>query len=387
MLLSKINSGLPITLGILGAGQLAKMISNEAYKLGLNIATIDKSEGTPTGDMTKLDFTKGWEDKQDLDKFVEVSDVVTLENEFISPEILKYIEQKREVYPSSKTISMIQDKFVQKSNFAKAEIPLPIFAEINTKEDAVKFGEENGYPFLIKTRTLGYDGYGNMTIMSEEEIVTAFEKFTQVENPRKLMAEGFVDFDMELAVMVARSKTGEMKTYPVVQTIQQNHICHKVIAPAQIKSEIADIATAIASECVRTIDGVGVFGIELFLTKDGKVLVNEIAPRPHNSGHYTIEATSTSQFETAIRAVLGLPLGSTEMIKPNAIMVNLLGEREGSGVPSDITEFMKIDDVKLHLYNKKSSRVGRKMGHFTIIGENANQIRQKADQALDKFKW
>jgi 5-(carboxyamino)imidazole ribonucleotide synthase len=387
MLLSKINNDKPLTLGILGAGQLAKMIANEAYKLGLNISTIDKSTGTPTGDMTKMDFTKGWEDKEELDRFIESADVVTLENEFISPEILEYIEQKREVFPSSKTISMIQDKFIQKSNFKKADLPLPIFEEINSKEDAINFGKNYGYPYLIKTRTMGYDGYGNMTIHSEEEIDSAFEKFASNENPRRLMAESFVDFDMELAVMVARSKTGEMKTYPVVQTIQKNHICHIVIAPAKIKSDIADIATAVASECVRTIDGVGVFGIELFLTKEGKILVNEIAPRPHNSGHYTIEACYTSQFETAIRAVLGLPLGSTDMIKPNAIMVNLLGERDGSGVPSDVTEFMKMDDVKLHLYNKKSSRFGRKMGHFTLIGDNPNQLRQKADNALNSFKW
>lgn len=386
MLLSKINNS-ALTLGILGGGQLAKMISFEAYKMGLNISIIEKSKASPAGLITQNEFAGGWEDKNTLDKFIQSCDVITLENEFISPEILSYIEQKREVYPSAKTISMIQDKLIQKSNFQDAGLPLPYFDKIDSQDDAVKFGEKHGYPFLIKTRTLGYDGYGNITIKSKEDIPKALEKFKPEETGRQLMAESFVNFTKELAVMIVRSKSGEIKSYPVVETIQKNHICHEVLAPASITKEQIEKAKEISINAVKKIDGIGIFGIELFLTESGEILINEIAPRPHNSGHYSIEACYTSQFENAIRAVLDLPLGSTEMVKNNAIMINLLGEREGVGVPEDIIEFLKNDKVKLHLYNKSSSRVGRKMGHITLIGDDAKQLREDATKALDSLKW
>lgn len=386
MLSSKINDG-SLTLGILGGGQLAKMLAFEAYKMGLNVSIIEKKKSSPTGLITQNEFPGGWEDKEQLDKFIENSDVITLENEFISPEILEYCEQKREVFPSSKTISMIQDKFTQKTNFAKAGLPLPNFKKIDAIEAGKEFGNKFGYPYVMKTRTLGYDGYGNLTIRSEGDVVKAFDKFKPEKSGRKLYAESFVDFTKELAVMIVRSKSGDVLAYPCVETIQQNHICHEVIAPAEIEEKLAEKAQEIAAKCVKTIDGVGVFGIEMFLKSDGEILVNEIAPRPHNSGHYTIEACYTSQFENGIRAILDLPLGSTEMVKEAAVMINLLGEREGAGVPSDPREFLKIGKAKLHLYNKSDSRVGRKMGHFTIIGDNIGDVKEDAHEALNAFKW
>jgi 5-(carboxyamino)imidazole ribonucleotide synthase len=185
-----------------------------------------------------------------------------------------------------------------------------------------------------------------------------------------------VKFTKELAVMVARSSKKEILTYPCVETIQKNHICHEVIAPAEIDVKFREKAQELAIKCVEAIDGVGVFGIEMFIDADNNILVNEIAPRPHNSGHYTIEACYTSQYENGLRAILGLPLGSTEMVNAHAIMINLLGEREGSGVPSNVYDLLKNGKVKLHLYNKKSSRVGRKMGHITLIGNDLEEIKK-----------
>ena len=373
----------PLVIGVLGAGQLAKMLASAAYRLGLNIATIDKGEQTPAGDMTQYEFINGWTDAEDLEEFAEIADIVTLENEFIDPEILKQIEKKVAVYPSSKTMELIQDKYIQKTTFASAAIPVPVFAEINSYEEAEKFGKANGYPFLLKTRTLGYDGYGNFTVNNELDIESALAKF----GDRKLMAEKFVNFTKELAVMVVRSVSGETATYPCVETIQKNHICHTVIAPAPVGESIADKARKLALECVKAIDGVGVFGVELFLDDDSTVLVNEIAPRPHNSGHYTIEACETSQYENCIRAILDLPIGATDMIKPVAVMVNLLGTRDGVGVPKDIVPFMKFNFAKLHLYNKKQCRPGRKMGHITALGDDMQETINYALQAAEAIVW
>ncbi len=373
----------PLVIGVLGAGQLAKMLASAAYRLGLNIATIDKGEQTPAGDMTQYEFINGWTDAEDLEEFAEIADIVTLENEFIDPEILKQIEKKVAVYQSSKTLELIQDKYIQKTTFASAAIPVPVFAEINSYEDAEKFGKANGYPFLLKTRTLGYDGYGNFTVNNELDIESALAKF----GDRKLMAEKFVNFTKELAVMVVRSVSGETATYPCVETIQKNHICHTVIAPAPVGESIADKARKLALECVKAIDGVGVFGVELFLDDDTTVLVNEIAPRPHNSGHYTIEACETSQYENCIRAILDLPIGATDMVKPVAVMVNLLGIRDGVGVPKNIVPFMKFNFAKLHLYNKKQCRPGRKMGHITALGDDMQETINYALQAAEAIVW
>ena len=397
MLLS-IDKSKPLTLGILGGGQLAKMLALEAYRLGLNVAIIDKEANTPAGDLTKLDFTKGWNDQTELAEFIEVSDIITLENEFIEPEILEYISQKKQVFPTAQTMRLVQDKFIQKNVFAQNKIPLPKYEEINSIDDLKLFGQKFGYPFVVKTRTLGYDGYGNFTVQNENECLTAWQKFNSNHSlvrenlvrenyslVRKLMVEEFINFKAELAVMVARSRSGKIAVYPCVETIQKNHICNQVIAPARIDIDISLQAQEVATKAVEAIDGVGVFGIELFVDKNEQILVNEIAPRPHNSGHYTIEACFCSQYENAIRAILDLPLGSTEMVKSATCMINLLGERDGIGVPTNVTSMLEFNKVALHLYNKKTSRQGRKMGHITAIADNIDDAINQATDAFNKF--
>ncbi len=388
MIKSEIKENSPVLIGILGAGQLAKMLALEAYKLGMNVATIDGSANTPAGDMTSNEFVNGWNDEGELDSFIEKADIITLENEFIDPKILAYIERSKVVYPSSKTISLIQDKFIQKNTFKNAGINVPNYAEINSIEDAKSFGKKFGFPFLLKARKFSYDGYGNYTVKNEEDAEKGFLHFNPDNSgERPLYAEQFVNFKKELAVMVVRSSKNEVLTYPCVETIQKNHICHEVIAPAEIEAKYQKQAQELAVKCVEAIDGVGVFGIEMFIDEDNKILVNEIAPRPHNSGHYTIEACYTSQYENGLRAILGLPLGSTEMVNNYAVMINLLGEREGSGVPSNVLDLLKRNKVKLHLYNKKSSRVGRKMGHITLIGNDLEEIRKEANLAFESLIW
>ncbi len=387
-MLKSFTSDKPLTLGILGGGQLAKMTANAGYAMGLNVAIIEGHSDSTAGDMTKLDFTNGWENKEDFEEFIKVSDIMTLENEFINPEFLEEIEAKgKKVYPSSKTMHLVQDKYIQKQTFEKAGLPLPGFDKIDNMEEGLDFGKKYGYPFIMKSRKFGYDGYGNSKIDNEEDLKNEFARFSKDTKRSSLMGEEFIPFVKELAVMVARSESGEIIAYPCVETIQKNHICHTVTAPAEIDEDIRERAKQICIEAVKSVDGIGIFGIELFLKDDGTLLINEIAPRPHNSGHYTIEACHTSQFENCIRAVLDLPLGSTEMRMPAAVMINLLGSRDGIGTPTDVREMLKNTDVSLHLYNKKECRKGRKMGHLTALGKTTKEAFDKADKAAKDFKW
>jgi 5-(carboxyamino)imidazole ribonucleotide synthase len=387
MLPSIYNPSEPFTLGLLGGGQLAKMTAQEAYRMGLRVAVIEHGADSPAGIMTKKEFPGGWKNPEDLEAFIQASDIITLENEFIDPEILDVIAERRLVFPTPDTMRLVQDKFIQKQTFSAAGVPTPHFAEITTKQDLIDFGAKHGYPFVAKTRKFGYDGYGNATIKRETEIDMVWRRFMEGEDPRPLLAESFVTFTKELAVMVARNKRGEIAVYPCVQTIQQGHICVTVLAPAPIEAPLLKRAQDIAIACVETINGVGVFGIEMFLTSDDNIVFNEIAPRPHNSGHYTIEACHTSQFENCLRAVTNLPLGSAAMRVPAACMINLLGERTGSGIPDSVLEMLKVDDVALHLYGKKDVRMGRKMGHLTATGATADEAFQRASLALNRFVW
>lgn len=387
MLPSIYNPSEPFTLGLLGGGQLAKMTAQEAYRMGLRVAVIEHGADSPAGLMTKKEFSGGWKNPEDLEAFIQASDIITLENEFIDPDILDVIAERRLVFPTPDTMRLVQDKFTQKQTFSAAGIPTPHFAEITSKQDLIDFGAKHGYPFVAKTRKFGYDGYGNATIKRETEIDMVWRRFMEGEDPRPLLAESFVTFTKELAVMVARNKRGEIAVYPCVQTIQQGHICVTVLAPAPIEAPLLKRAQDIAIACVETINGVGVFGIEMFLTSDDDIVFNEIAPRPHNSGHYTIEACHTSQFENCIRAVTNLPLGSAAMRVPAACMINLLGERTGSGIPDSVLEMLKVDDVALHLYGKKDVRMGRKMGHLTATGATVDEAFQRASLALNRFVW
>lgn len=376
----------PITIGILGGGQLAKMLAQEIYRMGMNLAIIENHPNSPAGDMTKNDFFKGWNDRSELDKFIEISDLVTLENEFIDPNILEYIEQKKPVFPSSRTMRFVQDKYIQKTTFQNAGVPVPEFQIIYSIDDLYQFGDNFGYPLVLKSRFMGYDGYGNATIKTKEEAEQAYNRFMSQPNRNLLFVERFVNFEQELAIMIARNHNCDTVIYPLVHTIQRNHICNEVIAPAKVPTEIIQQANNLAKKCVEAIDGIGVFGIEFFY-ENGNIMVNEIAPRPHNTGHYTIEACYTSQFENAIRAILNLPLGNPEMVVPAAVMINLLGIRDGIGTPTQVYDVFNIPNTYLHLYNKKESRNGRKMGHITTLGQDIEEAYQRALSAKKLFVW
>lgn len=368
-------------IGLLGGGQLARMSAYQAYKLGFDIAVLEKEKNSPAGQLTHNEVVGRVNNKSLLKKFASVCDFVTLENEFIDHTYLEFIETLGiKVIPSSKTIRLIQDKFIQKKTLQKQNIPVPSFINVGTSSNYKKTARLFGSKFILKSRKMGYDGYGNYKVENENDFNEGIRKLSSRHS--ELMAEEFIEFEMELAVMVVRTKK-ETRVYPVVQTIQRGLICHTVIAPAQIPLKVMRNAKEIAVESVRAVNGYGIFGIEMFLAEDGKVLVNEMAPRPHNSGHYTIEACVTSQFENHIRSVLNLPLGSTEMVQPFAVMINLLGKRNGAGIVEDYTLPLLDDHVHLHIYGKEKSRTGRKMGHITMLGKNLNTILRKLKR-IDK---
>lgn len=376
-----------LTLGILGGGQLAKMLAQAAYRLGLRVAVIENAPESPAGVMTPHDFGGGWNDPQELQRFLDVCDYVTLENEFIDPAILDRIAERRPVYPSADTLRLVRDKLTQKETMRAAGIPTTEFESINSLDEAYAYGDNRAYPWIMKTREFGYDGYGNFTVERRNHALLAWSRFSSGEAPRAVMAESFVSFSKELAVMVARNQRGELAVYPCVETVQKNHICHTVTAPADIPAALARQAADVAVAAVEAIAGVGVFGVEMFLADGDRILFNEIAPRPHNSGHYTIEASHCSQFENCIRAVLNLPLGNPELVCGGAAMVNILGSRGGPGVPDSPVEFFRHADASLHLYGKKDSRKGRKMGHATALGSNAADALAKITAAVDDLIW
>lgn len=387
MMSSKANQNKPLTIGILGGGQLAKMLASAAYRLGINVSIIEKGADSPAGDMTKLDFIGGWLSDEELERFARSCDIITLENEFIDPSVLSAASKITPVFPLPETMLLVQDKLTQKQTFTQAGIPAPVFEAVDSLEQAHEFAKKSGIPFVLKARKFGYDGYGNATIFNEHEIEGAWNKFNGGETKRPLMAESFVDFKKELAVIAARSQSGETALYPCVETVQYRHICHAVIAPAEIDEKIRKKAQELALACVESIGGIGVFGVEMFLTANNEILINEIAPRPHNSGHYTIEACHTSQFENCLRAILNLPLGSPKLIAPAAAMVNLLGKRNGRGTPNSIIDALRHNNVAFHFYNKKTSRIGRKMGHVTALGVTGTDALNRAQSAADAVVW
>jgi 5-(carboxyamino)imidazole ribonucleotide synthase len=371
-----------ICIGILGGGQLARMSAFQAIRMGFDVAILEKTINSPAGSLTRNEIV-GWvDDESCLDSISSVSDIVTLENEFIDYKFLEYIEKlNKKVIPSSYTISLIQDKLIQKQQLSKAGIPVPKFTVVDEYTDYAALSASLGKKFILKSRKMGYDGYGNFTVSDENEYKKGIEKLSKRES--LLMAEEFIDYSMELAVMAVRT-TKESKCYPVVQTIQENHICKMVLAPAQIDSKLAGEAKEIAFECIKAVEGLGLYGIEMFLTKDNRLLVNEMAPRPHNSGHYTIEACVTSQYENHIRSILDLPLGSTEMVKNAAVMVNILGTTDGPGVLEDYGAVLANANAHLHIYGKEKSRVGRKMGHITLVGEDMSKLVAEANELIKK---
>ncbi|KAI9202569.1 uncharacterized protein BJ171DRAFT_513445 [Polychytrium aggregatum] len=381
-------------IGILGGGQLGRMTIEAANRLNISVAVLDTA-GNPAAQISSVaphvDGTF-----KDADRIMELAkqcNNLTVEIEHVNCDALERAEKELgiSVQPTPATIRVIQDKYVQKVHLAKHSVPLPEFAEVepgnevaSIKSTAVGFG----FPLMLKSKTLAYDGRGNRVVKNEADVEAAVNDLGggQQKNGPQLYVEKWVSFKKELAVMVARGLDGAILSYPCVETVQKDNICHLVIAPAQIDGLVARNARDIAEQAIASLPGAGVFGVEMFLLDDGSIVLNEIAPRPHNSGHYTIEACHTSQFEQHLRCILGLPLGSTEMKVPASVMVNILGLGDGDAGMDETLKpcvaAMALKGATIHLYGKGSCRKGRKMGHVTIVGETMPEVFKAVDEML-----
>lgn len=374
------------TIGIVGGGQLARMTAQAAFKFGCEVVILERKEASPAAKQTHKTLIGDWDDPAELLKLAAQVDVVTLENEFVDANALAELEKHgHAVWPTAACIRTVQDKLWQKQKLAEAGLPLPAFRDTPTPAALEAAAKEFGYPLVLKKRRNGYDGKGNATVKTALDLEHAWHLLEGQKNA--LFAEAWCPFVKELAVMVTRSLDGREVSYPVVETVQHDHICHIVKAPAPVAWETAVRAADIARRAVAAVGGVGTFGVEMFLLKDGSVVINELAPRVHNSGHYTIEACVCSQFENHVRAVLGWPLGSTAMLAPAAVMINLLGASSGSGKPHGLEKALKIEGAHPHIYGKASSAKGRKLGHLTALGPNVETALATAQRAAELIRF
>lgn len=360
-------------LGILGSGQLSRMTAQAAYDLGIKthvLCTENSDSLSPASQVSTFTTKSDFNNIQQILEFASQCDFMTLENEFIDQTILEAIEDKfpGKLYPSAKTFKLIGDKITEKNTFSQAGITVCPYKEVETKIDVLEFIKLHGLPVVLKSAKGGYDGYGNVTIKSEDQIDEALAKL----QGQKLV-EAFIPYAKEVAIMAARNSTGTV-FYPIAETVQENHICHYVTSPAEIPSEVEKQIKDFTAKALEAIDARGIYAFEFFLTADNKVYLNESAPRPHNSGHYTINACVTSQFHNHVRSVLNLPLGETTLTTKYAVMLNLLGTKSQVAELQPINTFMKVLNGHLHLYGKTHSKPGRKMGHFTVCGNNKDEI-------------
>ena len=365
------------TVGIVGGGQLGRMLADAARTLGVRTVVLDPSARGPAGQVADVAVVGNFTEHAPVTELAKQCDVMTFEIESANlPALQELVASGFEVHPNPDTLLIIKDKLTQKQLLQNAGIPVGDFMQIASKEDALRAGEIFGYPYVLKARSGGYDGRGNRTVTSPEVIETTIAAL----GGGALYAEKMIPFEKELAVVAVRTKDGQKAVYPIVETIHQNHICHMTLVPAPVPADIAMQAHDIAERVLSAFSGAGVFAVEMFLC-DGKVLVNEIAPRVHNSGHWTIEGCDTSQFENHIRAVAGLPLGSVQQKHPASVMVNILGDRNAPANPVGVEEAEALGNVSVHIYGKADTKIERKMGHVTVVGDTLSEVQQKAEQA------
>ncbi|MDX1547972.1 MAG: 5-(carboxyamino)imidazole ribonucleotide synthase [Rhodothermales bacterium] len=366
------------TLGILGGGQLGRMTAMAALRMGVGVRFLAPKPAGPMADFG-TQTVADWTDPAVLRAFAEGCAAVTVESEWAPADRLAdVLPEGTALRPQPETLLRIRHKGVQKKTLHAAALPVPDFAPSATLDDALGAAHHFGYPVLLKQYEGSYDGYGNATVHSPDELRAAWPDLAASDG---LLVEAFVPFVRELAVLVARRPGGESATYPVVYTEQRDHRCHAVVVPAGIAPDVEAEAQRVARAAVEAVGGLGITGVELFELEDGRVLVNELAPRPHNTGHYTIEACHTSQFENHVRAVLDLPLGSPALRVPAAAMVNILGHRAGTPQARGYAEALAVEGAAVHLYGKHEVRPRRKMGHVTVTAADPAAARRRAEHA------
>ena len=369
-------------LGIIGGGQLGMMLTEAAHDMKDEISKVivlDPTENCPASKVGAEQIIADFKDESAIKKLSELSDIITYEIESGNSDVLKKLEEYTEINPAPSTLRIIQDKLLQKQFLDDNNIPVAEFAEIKNKEELNQMIDKMGLPLLLKIRKDAYDGRGNYKINSISEIDDALNLFSG----KLLMVEKFVKFEKEVSVIAARNTKGEIATYPVVENIHENNILKMTIAPGRVSENVKKQAERIAEKTMEVLHGAGVFGIEMFVTSDDEILINEIAPRVHNSGHHTLQSSDTSQFEQHLRAILGMNLGDVS-IKSPTIMYNILGPATFQGEYNVLCP--KKNNIFLKMYGKLESKPQRKIGHINIVDKDNSGMNELLTQVEDLKK-
>ena len=363
-------------IGVLGGGQLGRMFAMAARRLGYRVHTLAPDHDTPTGQIADVEINASYDDLDAVRAFAQAVDVVTFEFENVSAAAVAEAEQHAIVRPNGRSLSIAQHRLKEKTFLAEHGLPVAPFAPVRVEADLTAAIEAVGCPAVLKTATSGYDGKGQIKIEKTGDLAAAWDALGR----REAVLEAFLDLDREISVIGARGVAGEWSHFGPIENAHARHILDVSVVPATVTESTAALAVDVTRRVMDALDFIGILCIEFFIARDGRLVVNELAPRPHNSGHLTFDACRTSQFEQQLRAVCGLPLGSPEMLQPAAAMANLLGDIWSGGEP-DWAGALALPDVKLHLYGKSSPRPGRKMGHLTVLAGSSEEARHRVLEA------
>ncbi len=363
------------TLGVMGSGQLGRMFAIAARRMGYRVHTFSPDSDTPTGQVADFETDASYDDEAAVRKFAKSVAVLTFEFENVPSRTVEWAAEHCPVRPSGKVLHICQHRLREKEFLAGAKIPVAPFRKIESVAQLAAAAAEIGLPGVLKTAAFGYDGKGQRKLRPGDDLAEAWRPF----DGQPAVLEKFIPFEREISVIVARGLDGSMTTWPVCDNEHASHILDITLCPACLPAAVAERAAELGRSIALALDLVGVLAVEMFLLRDGGLVVNELAPRPHNSGHFSFDASITSQFEQQVRAVCGLPLGSTESLRP-AAMANLLGDAWKNGEP-DWKAAAAFPDVKIHLYGKTSPKPGRKMGHLTAFGATVEEAADKVRAA------
>jgi 5-(carboxyamino)imidazole ribonucleotide synthase len=371
------------TVGIVGAGQLARMMAQAAIPLDIRLVLLAADAEDAAARVVPDVMVGSPDDPEAIRRLAKRCDVLTFDHELVDPETLEALEHAgHRVWPSAATMALAQNKRRQRAELRAAGLPVPAFRDVDRVEDVIAFADDHRWPVVLKASRGGYDGRGVWVVRGEAE---AREVVAEAHaNGLVLLAEEFLDLTLELAVLIARRVNGEIAVWEPVETVQRDGICHELCVPVDADTRVIAEAVGIARTIAQQIDAVGVLAIEFFIA-NGTLYVNELAPRPHNSGHWTIEGATTSQFEQHLRAVLDLPLGDAGKRAPVVATVNLLGPADGSDPLDRLPHAVAVRGAHVHLYGK-GSRPGRKLGHVTTLGRERNETRQRAAIAVQLLR-
>lgn len=368
------------TLGMLGGGQLGRMFTTAAQTMGYRVVVLDPDTNSPAGIIADQHICAKYTDEASLDQLAELCDAVTTEFENIPASTLSYLEAKTVVHPSSKALASTQNRITEKEFIASLGIPVAPFVAVRSHSDIDAIANSFIFPAILKVASFGYDGKGQVVCQNVEDVRHAFESLKSVE----CVLEQRINLEREISTVLARSQSGEITNFPVAENVHVNGILHSTTVPSSVSSAHSETAIQMADKIAEGLAYVGVMAVEFFISQEGDVIANEIAPRPHNSGHYTLDACETSQFEQQVRMLCGIPSGNCALVSP-VVMINILGDVWGNSAPHWDRLFSHPQN-KLHLYGKKEARVGRKMGHFNVLAPSIEQAAVIAAKSFEELK-